>query len=328
MTKDERIFRHRQRVLAHAEEIGNAAETCRVFGISRTTFYNWRRKASRYGLDGLRPRDRRRPTQPNETPPWQVEVVLAEAISRPTLGAGRLVEHLEERGIELSPSGVQKVLRRHNLGRQGKRIAALAQITAVTGGQASREAVDGPFGFCHFAAYPGDLLALDTFYVGKLKGVGPVWQFTAVDTATRWAVVQLVCGDKTAEAAAAFVDLVCDRLADRGIEVAALLTDRGPEFTGTGFTDHVAEAGIDHHRTPPASPEHNAVCERLHETLLDEFYRPAFHRQFFTRISHLDRQLQAFVHRYNTRRRNRGKYMNGRTPQEALTAKLEELEAA
>jgi transposase InsO family protein len=29
------------------------------------------------------------------------------------------------------------------------------------------------------------VVALDTFYVGKLKGIGPVWQLTAVDTATR-----------------------------------------------------------------------------------------------------------------------------------------------
>ena len=33
-----------------------------------------------------------------------------------------------------------------------------------------RPGKDGPFGFCHFAARPGDLVALDTFYVGKPRG--------------------------------------------------------------------------------------------------------------------------------------------------------------
>lgn len=49
-------------------------------------------------------------------------------------------------------------------------------------------------------------MALDSFYVGKLKGVGSVWQLTAVDTATRWAICRLFVGDKTAQVAADFVD--------------------------------------------------------------------------------------------------------------------------
>jgi hypothetical protein len=38
-----------------------------------------------------------------------------------------------------------------------------------------------PHGSCHFAARPGDLVALDSFYIGRLRGVGNVWQLTAVD---------------------------------------------------------------------------------------------------------------------------------------------------
>jgi hypothetical protein len=88
-------------------------------------------------------------------------------------------------------------------------------------------AKDGPFGFCHFAARPGDLVALDTFYVGKLKGIGPVWQLTAVDTATRYGIGKLVAGDKSARDAAAFVDHVAERLCGIGVELAGVLTDNG-----------------------------------------------------------------------------------------------------
>ena len=45
---------------------------------------------------------------------------------------------------------------------------------------------------------PGDLLSLDTFYVGKLKGVGKVWQVTGCDVASSYAWAQLVAGDVTA----------------------------------------------------------------------------------------------------------------------------------
>jgi hypothetical protein len=74
-------------------------------------------------------------------------------------------------------------------------VAALAQRTAATTGILTTPAKDGPFGCCHFAARPGDLVALDSFAVGKPRGIGPVWQLTAVDTATRYAIGALVAGD-------------------------------------------------------------------------------------------------------------------------------------
>ena len=41
--------------------------------------------------------------------------------------------------------------------------------------------------------------------MGKLKGIGPVWQLTAVDTATRWAFCSLTVGHVDAATAAAFL---------------------------------------------------------------------------------------------------------------------------
>jgi transposase InsO family protein len=250
---------------------------------------------------------------------WQVDIILAEAISRPSLGAEQLLPFLEDRGVMTSASGTQKVLRRHRLGRRTQRLAALAQLTAVSGGPVVDEALEGPFGFCHFAARPGDLVALDSFYVGKLKGVGTVWQFTAVDTHTRWAVVDLIATDHTAQAAAVFLDLVIERLTDAGITTRGILTDRGPEFGGTAFTSHAAALGIRHTKTPPRSPNHNAVCERFQGTVLHEFYRVVFHREFFTSVATLNTRLQSWVERYNTRRRNRSDYMRHRTPHQVLT---------
>jgi transposase InsO family protein len=308
------IYLRRVRVLELAVELGNVSEACRLVGVSRTSFYAWKRAADAYGLEALRPRERRRPRQPNETPPWQTDIILAEAISRPTLGAGQLLEFLEDRGVVLSTAGVQKVLRRHRLGHRSQRLAALAQLTAAAGGPVTDTALEGPFGFCHFAARPGDLVALDSFYVGKLKGIGRVWQFTAVDTHTRWAVVHLVASDHTAQAAAAFIDLAIERFADAGITMTGVLTDRGPEFRGTAFTGHIHNLGLRHTWTPPRSPNHNAVCERFQGTVLNEFYRVAFHREYFTSIQRLDTQLQSWVTRYNTRRRNNGDYMQGRSP--------------
>jgi transposase len=52
----------------------------------------------------------------------------------------------------------------------------------------------------------------------------------------------------------------------------------------------------------PARPNHNAVCERLLGTALQEFYRPAFHRQHFARLADLNAQFQGWLQTSNTRR--------------------------
>jgi transposase InsO family protein len=209
---------------------------------------------------------------------------------------------------------VAKVLRRHGLGTARQRVAALASLTAADSGQVTDAALEGPFGFCLYASAPGQVVALDTFYVGRLKGVGAVWQLTAVDVATRIAVVQLVVGDKTAAVAAGFLDHLKKALRKHGIALTGVLSDNGPEFVGKAFTTRIGELALVHHRIPPRSPNHNAVCERFHGTVLREFYRPHFHRGRVDNITLLDQSLQAWLTDYNHHRPNHGNYMAGRTP--------------
>ncbi|MBW3577985.1 MAG: integrase core domain-containing protein [Actinobacteria bacterium] len=121
-----------------------------------------------------------------------------------------------------------------------------------------------------------------------------------MDTATRAAVVDLVVDNHTVEAAAAFIDLAIERFTShRGFNTPRPWA----RVVGRPFQDYLAELDIQHTKTPPRSPNHNAVCEGFHGTVLHEFYRPTFHRQFITRVDRLDAELQSWVHRYNTHRR-------------------------
>lgn len=314
MTHEDIVYDRRVRLIEYAAKINNVSEACRVFGVSRKTYYEWLNKAEHYGLSALLPRERRRPHQPNEMTSEEIAVILSEAIARPTLGPKSLLRHLRPRGVDRSASGVAKVLKRHHLGTAKQRVIALASLTATETGQLTEAALEGPFGFCQYASHPGQVVALDAFYVGKLKGVGAVWQLTAVDIATRVAVVQLVVGDKTAAVAALLLDHLKKALRKHGITLEGILSDNGPEFVGKAFKARVVEMGLDHHRIPARSPNHNSVCERFHGTVLNEFYRPHFHRGRVEDIALLDRALQAWVLDYNNHRPNHGDYMAGRTP--------------
>lgn len=314
MTHEDIVYDRRVRLIEYAARIGNVSEACRVFGVSRKSYYEWVNNAEKYGLSALLPRQRRRPHQPNEMTSEEVAVIVSEAIARPTLGPKSLLRHLSKRGVDRSASGVAKVLRRHNLSTAKQRVIALASLTATETGQLTEAALEGPFGFCQYASHPGQVVALDAFYVGRLKGVGAVWQLTAVDIATRIAVVQLVVGDKTAAVTALLLGELRKSLRKHGITLEGILSDNGPEFVGKAFKARVLEMGLDHHRIPPRSPNHNAVCERFHGTVLAEFYRPHFHRGRVDDIDLLDRALQAWTIDYNNERPNHGDYMAGRTP--------------
>lgn len=319
MTPSEIIYHRRVRALDLAAELGNVSEACRLLGVSRTRFYEWRNTAERYGLDALMPKERRRPQEPNETPTHVIEDLLALAVVEPTIGCRQYADRLGERGYVISKSTVQKHLVDHGLGRRGQRVARAAAITAFTTGLVTETAIEtSPFGFCHWAGAPGDLVALDSFYIGNLKGVGKVYQLTAIDVATRWAVIAIVLGPVTAAHTIGFIDHIVRCYRRHRITVRAVLTDNGPEYIAAGFQAHLATKQLDHRRIPPRSPNHNAVVERFQGTVLQECWRPAFHRRRFTSIRQLQTEIDAYLVRYHHRRRNHGHYMAGRTPKEML----------
>lgn len=317
MTINDVIHQRRIQAVAHADQIGNITQAAAVFGISRQTLSGWVSLAARHGLEALLPKTRRPGHQPAAMADWEIEIIIAEAVARPTIGAGRLLEHIAERNVHRSKSGVQKVLHRHGLGTRARRVAALATLTTATTGQVTRDT--DPTGFCLWAGQAGDLVGLDAFYVGHLKGIGPVWQLTACDTRTRWTIAELYIGRPNSQLAAGFLDLLIDRLTTIGVVLSGVIVDGGSEWKAK-FRDRARSHKVAVHQTPPRSPDYNAIVERVQGTLLQEFYRPTFHRGVVADIPLLNHQLQQHLERHNTHRRNHGDWMRGRTPLKVLTS--------
>ena len=82
------------------------------------------------------------------------------------------------------------------------------------------------------ATAPGDLLSLDTFYVGKLKGVGKGWQITGCDAACSYAWARLVVGEVTAAAPGIPRQDVRPSYRLAHWMLRRVLTDNGNEFKG------------------------------------------------------------------------------------------------
>lgn len=73
----ERRAKHKLAVLRHAEEVGGSvAATCRYYGITRTCFYEWRKRYEGEGFEGLKDRSSVPHRSPNATSPEVIEKIL------------------------------------------------------------------------------------------------------------------------------------------------------------------------------------------------------------------------------------------------------------
>ena len=240
MTLDESVHGMRLRVIERAQVLGNVSAVCRELGISRTLFYRWRHRLERYGVEGVHPRRQRAGAgRPVATPPEVERLVLGIAISAATWGCRRLAAYLARTWqIRLAPSTVQRLLRRVGLATRRARLTVLEQQAARTAGLLTDRTREKLWRARHGrtrhveATEPGQLVCLDTFYIGNLKGVGKVWQITACDAATSYGLAGLLPAHDAAAAATFLREVVVPHFQRAGWPVRRVLTDGGPEFKG------------------------------------------------------------------------------------------------
>lgn len=327
MTLEEKVLALRLFVMRRAAELDSVTEACRQLGISRTLFYRWRGRYLRYGADGLKPRPPRR-ARPMQQACAQVEhAVLGYAELWPTHGPARIAQQLTRPGgpvVKLSGSGAYAILRRHGLSSRWERLARTEIHAATTGllTERTRAALQQAKGAAaqHIeAAQPGELVCLDTFYVGNLKGVGKVWQYTACDAACSFAIAWLARQLDSHTARRFLRRYLLPLYTHAAHPVQAILTDRGHEWMGA-FEAECRRLGIEHRRTKPRHAWTNGFVERLQGTILTELWRCAFRRTYYTAIAPMQRDLDRYLRFYNFDRPHQGYRLRGRTPAEVFYA--------
>jgi transposase-like protein len=222
-----RTAAHRLAILRHAEEVsGNISRTCRYYGITRQSFYKWRRRYVQLGEAGLRDRSSRPRRSPRAT---STEIVGKIIYLRQHYHFGplKIAMYLKRyHDVSLSQSGVWRLRR--------------LQLSRLPTSQRYRRHQD------RWKRYekpePGHQVQIDVKFIAPLKGSrAKHYQFTAIDDCTRLRVLRI--DDRLGQKSAIqFVDYVLEKLP---FHVRRIQTDNGSEFQ-SAFHWHVLDRGIEH----------------------------------------------------------------------------------
>ena len=195
MTTNEKVARRKLSLLELAKELNNVSKACKLIGYSRQQFYEIRRNYQTYGAEGLLDKlPGCKGAHPNRVAPEIEQAILDYSLTRPTHGPLRVAQELALQGINVSAGGVRGVWQRHDLLSKHDRLLRLEKThreqTIELNDEQIRllERFSPEFRERQIEVhYTGELVAVDTFFIGALKGVGKVYLQTVLDCYSRHA---------------------------------------------------------------------------------------------------------------------------------------------
>ncbi|MGH2994787.1 MAG: IS481 family transposase [Gaiellaceae bacterium] len=269
------------------------AEVCRRRGISRASFYRYRRRYLEEGPAGLEQRSRRPRGSPGQIAAGLEAEIVALRKRHPRWGARRIHAELARAGLEPpAVATIHRALRRNYL------VAPQPPRR-----RKARKRFERPVA--------NDLWQIDGTQV-ELAGGSRVWVVDVLDDHARYLLAALACASPTGEAAWA---CFCTASAAHGLP-RQLLSDNHMSFTGrlfgveVAFERRLAEVGVELINAAPAHPQTLGKLERFHRTLkewLADEGPP-------TDLEHLQLLLDRFRAHYNEERPHQG--IGNRTPAE------------
>ena len=276
----------RREIVLEAQTTGESiTQICARYGISRQTFYRYRRRYLAAGIDGLADRSRQPNHSPNRMDP-QIEIKICTLRkNHPRWGARRIHAELERAGF--SPpavSSIHQALRRNHLvaDQPPRRRKAFKRF--------QRE-------------ISNDLWQIDATRV-RMVDQKKAWVLDMIDDHSRYLLSALAAKAPTGEAAWDCFEEAANRY---GLP-RQVLSDNGLCFTGrlhkveVEFERSLKLMGVQLINSGPYHPQTLGKLERFHKTLkmwlADE--GP------IEDLGHLQELLDGFKHHYNSERPHQG----------------------
>ncbi len=256
------------------------------------------------GEAGLEPKSTEPKTQEKETPIWIKERIISIR-TKTKKCALKIHWQLEDEGIKIHERTIGKILKKEGLMRKYR-------VRKIK------------YKYIKAERKPGELIEIDVKYVPGHIANKRYFQYTAIDTASRWRHLS-VYDEQTSFHSILFLKEVIEKFK---YKIQAIKTDNGSIFTNyytsmtkrsdmTVKTIHALdifchENNIIHYLIDPGKPAQNGTVERSHRENQEKFY----HKHKFRNILHLQKELELWNTYYNNLEHCG---LNGKTPNEFLS---------
>ncbi|MBV1820691.1 helix-turn-helix domain-containing protein [Bacteroidales bacterium MSK.15.36] len=309
-------------IIIYSIRYGNVSETCRLFGISRTTYYKWYERYKKFGIEGLKDAEKKKPNMPNKISKEIEKIILDLVIERPKDGPRRLSYDLNDMGIDISETGVYNVLKRNGLNRTKDRIKFARENEYLYSHKTRKNKLPNYKEVEKY--YPGYVLQLGTSYIGKVDNIGKVYMVSIVDCYSNFAVAK-VYNDKSFASVKDLIDTkLIPIMKNFHIDVENIITNGSREYTTNWeggkhkFKTLLNEYNIKHHIIPASESTGPKYLQYLNDILYEDFYKEVLIRNRYPSLEKLQGDLQLYMAYYNLDRKI-GKGRNiGKTPIESV----------
>ena len=278
-----------------------------IFPYSERTLKRWLKEYREKGKEGLMPKSTKPKTQPNETSIRTKERVI-ELRQKTKLCALKLHWRLKKENLIVPVSTIGKILKDNGLVRKYRTKKIKYKYI-----KAERQ--------------PGELIEIDVKYVpGSIKNKR-YYQYTAIDTASRWRYLKVYEEQSNYHS----INFLKEVMKEFKYKIQAIKTDNGAIFTNyytsmtkrsdmTVKTIHVLdlfcrENNIIHYLIDPGKPAQNGIVERSHREDQQKFYEQNKFKSFFD----LQKKIRIWNDYYNNLEHCG---LNGKTPNEMLELKV------
>lgn len=285
---------------------GNISLTCRHFGLSRDTFYLWKKRFNPRNLSSLEDNTKkRRPKHVREmvTPQYTQDLICTTRSNDPEKSKYEIQAELKDiYGIKIGYTTIQKVINKHpellvtNVNHsKGLRKHNKYSIARM---RAARELKD---------KYPGSLIQIDTkhlYILGKR-----FYLFVAVDCKSRCGFIYCYKTGSSLNAA----DFLLKVIKFFPFKIEAINTDNGSEYL-LNFHKLCTSLSITHYFSYPHTPKMNGRVERLIQTAVYEFFN--WQDDLLDNLNQINQRCDIFNQKYNTKRYHQS--LDYKTPMQYL----------
>lgn len=265
----------------------NASLTCRYFGISRDTFYLWKKRFNKRYLPSLEfDTKTRRPKKVREmtTPQWIQKRIYDIRKTDLEKSKYEIQAELREEGIVIGRKCIEKVIKRNpelHATQHVKRMRTKHRMIQRV--KAARELREKAL---------GSLVQIDTKYFSVLGE--RYYIFSAIDCKSRFGFIY----PYTSISSTSGKDFLQKVREYFPFPIQAINTDNGSEYL-LNFHKELTSWGIPHYFTDPHCPKQNGRVERLHQTAEYEYFN---YQDIYPGIDFLRELCLKFNEKYNFRR--------------------------